>query len=91
MIEEMQTDSELVVYAKKHSIRELSGEDILKLITKSYLMKDIIEVFKITEREWKDIRKQKGIENVTIKNIDPYDFSTMKLTPVLYRVEQSER
>lgn len=68
MIQEIKEESLLKEYASKKSIYELSSEDIIKLMT-TYLAKEIAQAFGITEKEFKSIRKQKGIPNIILENI----------------------
>ena len=67
------TKHDLKYYADKYSIYDLSSEELIKLINKPYLVKEIAEAFNITTREFDNIRKQKEITNIyledTIRNI----------------------
>lgn len=56
-------------YASNYDVNDLSSEDIIKLITKPYLINEIAEAFGITEKELNDIKKKKGIKNVNLENI----------------------
>lgn len=68
------TKHDLKYYADKYSIYDLSSEELIKLINKPYLVKEIAEAFNITTREFDNIRKQKEITNIyledTIRNIE---------------------
>ena len=69
MLQELNDESLLSVYANKYEIDELSKEDIIKLMTKPYPIKEIIKSFGITEKEFNELRKKKGITNVELENI----------------------
>lgn len=71
MIQELEL---LKDYASKHNINDLASEDIVKLMTTPYLIRDIADAFNISVEEFNEIRKQKGVTNViledTIRNIE---------------------
>lgn len=54
---------ELEKYAKDKNIRELTSEDIMKLLETPYLMEDIEKAFEISPQEFKKIRKEKEISS----------------------------
>lgn len=65
MIQELELLRE---YAKNHNINDLTSEDIVKLMTTPYLIRDIADAFNISVKEFNEIRKQKGITNVILEN-----------------------
>lgn len=56
-------------YARKYDIHELSREDIIKLMTKPYITREITNAFGISEKEFNKIRKQMGLNNLQLENI----------------------
>lgn len=70
----MQELEKLNEYATKHNIKDLTSEDIIKLMTTPYIIEDIANAFNISVKEFNEIRKQKGITNIvledTIRNIE---------------------
>ena len=62
------TKHDLKYYADKYSIYDLSSEELIKLINKPYLVKEIAEAFNITTREFDNIRKQKEITNIYLED-----------------------
>jgi len=70
----LEPNQTLQSYAKSHTIDKLSSEDIIKLMTKPYIIEEIAEAFNITEKEFKNIKKKKGIPNIfledTIRDIE---------------------
>lgn len=69
MIQKSEEEIFLKDYANNYSINELSSEDIIKLITKPCLIKEIAKAFNISEEDFKKIKKQKGITNSSLENI----------------------
>lgn len=71
MVQELEL---LKAYASKHNIKDLTSEDIIKLMTTPYIIEDIANAFDISVKEFNEIRKQKGITNIvledTIRNIE---------------------
>lgn len=61
-------EKELQIYANEHNINDLSSEEIIKLMIKPYCIGEIAEAFNITEKEFKNIKKQKGINNIILEN-----------------------
>lgn len=55
-------------YASKHKIHDLSSEEIIKLMVHPYLISEICDVFNITEKEFNEIRKNKGITNINLED-----------------------
>lgn len=68
MIQESKEELFLKDYASKHNIYELSSEDIIKLMEKPYLKKEISTAFGIEEKDFDTLKKQKGITNVILEN-----------------------
>lgn len=60
---------ELVHFAKLHSMNELTSEDIMKLLEKPYLIKEIEEAFNLTKDEFNKIRKKHKIESIVYETI----------------------
>lgn len=59
MVQEIKENTLLEEYANKYSINDLTSEDIVKLMSVPYIVKDIIEAFGITKKEFNTIKKIK--------------------------------
>lgn len=45
-------------YANRHNLKDLTSEEIMKLIEKPYITSEILDAFHITEKEFQRIRKR---------------------------------
>lgn len=69
LIEQLDGKSELLIeYAKSHDIYTLTSEDILKLLETPYIISEILTAFNISEKEFAQLRKEKGITNMYLEN-----------------------
>lgn len=69
LIEHLDGKSELLIeYARNHDIYTLTSEDILKLLETPYLISEILTAFNISEKEFAQLRKEKGITNMHLEN-----------------------
>lgn len=61
-------------FATNNSLSSLTSEDIIKLLLAPYLTEEIAKAYNISVKEFNEIRKKKGIQNIylenTIRNIE---------------------